>query len=160
VKRRVYLETSVISYLANRPSRDVVVAGRQQLTHTWWESRRPAFDLVISQVVLDEVGAGDQEASHRRVALVEGLPLLDMTTEAADLAGLLIERLALPPQAGADAAHVAVAAFHGVEFLLTWNVAHIANAALRRRVEEVCRAQGYNPPILCTPDELMGDDDV
>jgi predicted nucleic acid-binding protein len=160
VKRRVYIETSVISYLANRPSRDLVVAGRQQVTHTWWESRRPVFDLVISQVVLDEVGAGDQEAARRRLALVEGLPLLDMTTEAAELAASLIERLGLPRQASADAAHVAVAAVHGVEFLVTWNVAHIANAALRRRVEDVCRAQGHTPPILCTPDELMEDPDV
>lgn len=160
MKRRVYLETSVISYLANRPSRDVVVAGRQQLTHTWWESRRLAFELVISQVVLDEVGAGDQEAALRRLALVEGVPLLDVTTEAADLAARLIERVGLPPQASADAAHVAIAAVHGVEFVLTWNVAHIANATLRRRVEEVCRAYGHNPPILCTPDELMEDADA
>jgi len=79
--------------------------------------------------------------------------------DAADLAALLIERLGLPPQASADAAHVA-AAVHEVEFLVTWNVAHIANAALRRRVEDVCRAQGYTPPILCTPDELMEDPDV
>jgi len=91
---------------------------------------------------------------------IEGLPLLDMTTEAVELAALLLDRLALPPQAAADAAHVAVAAVHGVEFVLTWNVAHIANAALRRRVEEVCRAQGYEPPILCTPDELMEDPDA
>lgn len=160
MKRRVYLETSVISYLANRPSRDVVVAGRQQLTHTWWESRRLAFELVISQVVLDEVGAGDQEAALRRLALVDGLPLLDVTTEAADLAARLIERVGLPPQAGADAAHVAIAAVHSVEFLLTWNVTHIANATLRRRVEDVCRAHGYHPPILCTPDELMEDADA
>ena len=160
MKRRVYLETSVVSYLANRPSRDLVVAGRQQLTHTWWEVRRPTFDLVISQVVLDEVGAGDQDAARRRLAFIEGLPLLDVTTEAAELAATLIERVPLPPQAAADAAHVAVATFHGVDFLMTWNVAHIANATLRRRVEDICRAQGYSAPILCTPDELMEDADA
>jgi hypothetical protein len=160
VNRRVYIETSVISYLASRPSRDVVVAGRQQLTHTWWETRRSAFDLVISQVVLDEVRAGDPEVAERRLALTTGLPLLDMTADVAELAATLIDRVPLPTPAAADAAHMAVAAYHGVDFLLTWNVAHIANAALRRRVEDVCRALGYVAPILCTPDELMEDSDV
>jgi hypothetical protein len=160
VKRRVYIETTVISYLASRPSRDVVVAGRQQLTHTWWERRRSGFDLVISQVVLDEARAGDPDAAGHRLALTAGLPLLDMTPEVGTLAATLIEQVPLPSQAAADAAHIAVAACHGVEFVLTWNVAHIANAVLRRRVEAVCRAQGYAAPILCTPDELMEDPDV
>ena len=159
MKRRVYIETSVVSYLASRPSRDVIVAGRQQLTHTWWEVRRPVFDLVISQVVLDEVRAGDPEAAQRRLAFLADVPSLDVTTEAAELAAISIERVPLPTQAAADAAHMAVAAYHGIEFLLTWNVAHIANATLRRRVENVCRDQGYGPPVLCTPDELMEDAD-
>jgi predicted nucleic acid-binding protein len=155
VRHRVYIETSVISYLASRPSRDLVVAGRQQTTHRWWEERRAAFDLCISQVVLDEVRAGDPEAARRRSVLVADLPLLDVTPDVAELAATLIERLPLPPQAAADAAHIAVAAYHGVDFLLTWNVAHIANAALRRRVEDICTLRGYTVPILCTPDELM-----
>ena len=157
MKRRVYIETSVVSYLASRPSRDLVVAGRQQLTHTWWEVRRPVFDLVISQVVLDEVRAGDPDAAQRRLAFIVDLPSLDVTTEAAELAATLIERVPLPTQAAADAAHMAVAAYHGVDFLMTWNVTHIANASLRRRVEDVCRDLGYGAPILCTPDELMED---
>ena len=158
MKRRVYIETSIVSYLASRPSRDVVSAGRQQLTHSWWEMRRPVFDLVISELVLKEVRAGDSGAAARRMAFVANLPLLDITEQATELAATLIERVPLPPQAAVDAAHIAVAAYHGVDFLLTWNVAHIANAALRRRVEDVCRAQGYQAPILCTPDELMEDD--
>ena len=137
MKRRVYIETSVVSYLASRPSRDVVSAGRQQLTHAWWEIRRPVFDLAISQVVLNEVRAGDPRAAERRLAFIAELPLLDITDEATELAATLIEQVPLPPQASVDAAHIAVAAYHGVDFLLTWNVAHIANAALRRRVEEV-----------------------
>jgi hypothetical protein len=160
VKRRVYVETSVISYLTSRPSRDLVVAGRQQLTHTWWETRRPAFDLVVSQIVLDEIRAGDSDAAERRLASIAGLPLLDVTTEVGELAAALIERVPLPVQAAPDAAHIAIAACHSVEFVLTWNVAHIANAALRRRVEAVCRAEGYVAPILCTPDELMEASDV
>ena len=159
MKRRVYIETSVVSYLASRPSRDVVVAGRQQLTHTWWEVRRPVFDLVISQVVLDEVRAGDPDAAHRRLTFIADLPSLDVTAEAAELAATLIDRVPLPTQAAADAVHIAVAAYHGVDFLMTWNVAHIANTTRRRRVEDVCRDQGYGAPILCTPDELMEDAD-
>lgn len=157
MKRRVYIETSVVSYLASRPSRDLVVAGRQQLTHAWWEARRPAFDLVISQVVLDEVRAGDPDAAQRRLAFIADLPLLDVTTATAELAATLIGRVPLPTHAAADAVHMAVAAFHGVDFLMTWNVPHIANATLRRRVEDICREQGYGAPILCTPDELMED---
>ena len=159
MKRRVYVETSVISYLASRPSHDLVAAGRQQLTHTWWERRRRSFDLVISQVVLDEVRAGDPDAARRRIAFIADLPMLDVTAETAELAATLIEQVPLPAQAAADAAHIAVAAYHGIDFVLTWNVAHIANAAFRRRVESVCREQGYEAPILCTPDELMEDAD-
>ena len=157
MKRRVYVETTIVSYLASRPSRDVVVAGRQQVTHRWWEARRPDFDLVVSQVVLDEIRAGDPEAAARRLDIVVGLLLLDMTPEVAEFAAQLIERVPLPLQAAADAAHMAVAAYHRVDFVMTWNVAHIANAVLRRRVEDICRAAGYDAPILCTPDELMED---
>ena len=148
-----------MSYLASRASRDVVVAGRQQVTHRWWEVRRPDFDLVVSQVVLDEIRAGDPEAAARRLEFVTGLPLLDVTPAVAEFAAQLIERVPLPAQAAADAAHMAVAACHGIDFVLTWNVSHIANAILRRRVEHVCRAAGYDAPVLCTPDELMEDFD-
>jgi predicted nucleic acid-binding protein len=155
--RSVYAETSIISYLAARPSRDLIVAARQQVTHAWWRDRRPVFDLYISQIVLDEVRGGDSEAAERRVALLAGLPVLDITPEVAGLAAALIARVPLPPRAGADAVHIAVAAYHGIDFLLTWNSAHIANAELRPRVEQVCRESGYQPPVLCTPDELMGE---
>ncbi|MBM3818406.1 MAG: type II toxin-antitoxin system VapC family toxin [Acidimicrobiia bacterium] len=155
MKRRVYIETTIVSYLTSRSSRDVVVAGRQQLTHRWWEVRRPNFDVVVSQVVLDEIQAGDPEAAKRRLDLVAPIPLLEVTPEMLEFAAHLLERVPLSQQAAVDATHVAVAAHHRVEFLLTWNVAHLANAVLRRRVEAVCRAAGFEPPVLCTPDELM-----
>ncbi len=145
----VYVETSIISYLAARPSRDLIVAARQQVTHTWWRERRPAFELCVSQVVLDE----------RRTAFAAGIPVLDITPEVADLAAALIQRVPLPPRAGADAAHIAAAAYHRIGFLMTWNSTHIANAELRPRVEQVCRENGYPAPVLCTPDELMGGSD-
>lgn len=155
----VYVETSILSYLAARPSRDLVVAARQQVTHTWWRERRPAFDLYVSQVVLDEILAGDPDAAERRAALAAGIPLLDIPPDVADLAAALIRGVPLPTAAGADAAHIATAAYHRIDFLMTWNSTHIANAELRPRIEHVCRESGYSPPVLCTPDELMGGSD-
>jgi predicted nucleic acid-binding protein len=159
VRSSVYVETSIISYLAARPSRDLIVAARQQMTHTWWRERRPAFDLYVSQVVLDEILAGDPDAAEHRAALGAGIPVLDITPEVADLAAALIQRIPLPPRAGADAAHIAAAAYHRIGFVMTWNSTHIANAELRPRVEHVCRENGYPAPVLCTPDELMGGND-
>lgn len=154
---RVYVETSVISYLAARPSRDLITAARQQLTHEWWRLRRAEFEVYISQLVLDEAAAGDPEAAARRIAILAGLPLLDVTPEAVALARRLLELARLPEQAGADALHIAAAACHGMDYLLTWNSTHIANATFRPRIERACRTQGYDAPVLCTPDELMGE---
>jgi predicted nucleic acid-binding protein len=155
---RVYVETSVISYLAARPSRDLVTAARQQITHDWWRRRRPHFEVFVSQLVLDEARAGDPEAATRRADLLVDLPLVEITSVAVGLARRLIEAAGLPQRAGADALHIATAACHGLEYLLTWNAAHIANAEYRPRVERTCRAHGYEPPALCTPDELMGEE--
>lgn len=153
----LYLETSILSYLAARPSRDVVTAARQQVARDWWVTRRGGFDLVISQAVLAEAAAGDPEEAGRRLGLVAGLPLLDLTSEAAALAQRLQALAAFPARAAADALHVALAAAHGMDYLLTWNLRHIANAERRPRIERACRAAGYRPPVICTPDELMGE---
>lgn len=154
--RTVYLETSIISYLVARPSRDLVTAARQQLTREWWGQRRALFDVYVSEAVIAEARAGDSDAAARRLAILADVPLLEITPEVTRLAGLLAKALQLPRQAAADAVHVATAACHGMEFLLTWNSTHIANAELRPTIEEVSRNGGYTPPILCTPDELMG----
>ena len=156
MRRTVYVETSIFSYLAGRQSRDLIVAARQQRTHTWWRTRRAAFDLYVSQVVIDEAKAGDPQPAATRAGFLAGVPTLDMPEGVADLAAALIEGVPLPRKASADAAHIAVAAYHQIDFLLTWNLAHIANAELRPQIEAVCRASGYSVPILCTPDELMG----
>lgn len=147
-----------MSYLAARPSRDLIVAARQQLTHEWWLERRAAFDIYASQLVLDEAAAGDPEAAARRMALLRELPLLDVTEAAIALAQRLVLEVPLPQSAGADAVHIAIAAVNGIDFLVTWNLAHIASAEHRPRVERSCRRHGYEPPVLCTPDELMGGD--
>lgn len=157
MRRRVYIETSIISYLAARPSRDLITAAHQQITHSWWRQRRPRFDLVVSQLVLEEAAAGDPDAAQRRSALLEDLPLVEIDSDVTSLAEELIEKLPLPRRAGADALHIAAATCAGVDFLLTWNCAHIANAELRPGIEKVCREQGYAAPVLCTPDEFMGE---
>jgi predicted nucleic acid-binding protein len=156
VARTVYLETSIISYLAARPSRDLVTAARQELTREWWGRRRALFDVYVSEAVIAEARLGDSDAAARRLAIMTDLPLLGITPEVTRLAGALAKALRLPKQAAADAVHVATAACHGIEFLLTWNSTQIANAELRPTIDEVARNNGYTPPILCTPDELMG----
>jgi len=157
MKPKVYVETTVISYLTARPSRDVVVAGHQQTTHEWWRTCRDRFDLVASQLVLGEVSEGDPEAARERVAVVEKLSLLGVTVEASALARQLVEAAAIPAKAAQDAMHLSVAVTNGVSYLVTWNCRHLANAVLRAKIEEACRAAGYEPVVICTPEELLED---
>ena len=157
MKQKVYIETSVISYLTARPSRDLITAAHQQLTLDWWEDRRADFDLYVSQLVMREASAGDEEAAKRRLTVIEEIPLLELNEEAVALARSLIEEGPLPEKASEDALHIAVATVHGMDFLLTWNCKHIANAQMRNLITEVCRSQGYEPPITCTPEELLGE---
>jgi len=148
---RVYVETTVISYLTALPSRDIVQAAHQQITCEWWE-RRNRFDLFVSEAVLEEAGRGDAEAATRRLAALEGILVLEVGPEVLGLADQLVRSSAIP---AIDAVHIAVAVINGMHYLLTWNCAHIANAALRGRIEETCRGVGLAPPIICTPEELM-----
>jgi hypothetical protein len=159
MKASVYLETSVISYLAARPSRDLIVAAHQQITVEWWEVR-DSWELSISALVVSEAGSGDGEAAGRRLALLQRLPLLTLNDAALDLTEQLLAKAALPAKAREDALHIAIAAVHGMDYLLTWNCKHIANAVKRPTIEAVCETSGYRPPIICTPEELLGDRDV
>jgi predicted nucleic acid-binding protein len=156
VSASVYLETSIVSYLTSRPSRDLIAAGHQQLTHEWWRVRRPTFRLFVSELVLQEAGRGDAEFAAKRLGILHELPQLEIRPDALGLARTLIEHGPLPTTAAADALHIAIAAAHGMEYLLTWNCKHIANAEIRPSIERVCRDEGYEPPVLCTPGELMG----
>lgn len=150
----MYLETSVISYLVGRLSRDVIVLGNQELTREWWASRRGEYTLFISEVVIGEAGIGAPEVARQRLLLAQELPLLAVTEEAERLAPLLLRSAGLAPNAETDALHMAVAAVHGMDYLLWWNCKHIANAAIRRAIERQCRLSGYEPPVICTPQEL------
>lgn len=156
VKPAVYLETSVISYLAGRKSRDLLTAAHQQVTHLWWRNRRSSFQMFVSQLVYDECSAGDAEAARSRAEFLADIPLLDMDSEVLELARHIAHAIPLPAKAAADALHIAVAVRHGVDYLLTWNCAHIANAELRPQIEQACIERGYAPAILCTPEELIG----
>jgi hypothetical protein len=156
MKPKVYIETTIPSYLAGRPSRDLVIAGNQEITREWWDERRAEFELCISQFVLDEAGLGDREAVRRRIDILAGLSELEITDEAARLAERLIREGVVPQKAATDAAHIAVAAVHEVDYLLTWNCKHIANAEIMRKMYRLCKAEGFNCPVICTPAELMG----
>jgi hypothetical protein len=155
MRERVYIETTFVSYLTARPSRDVVIAGHQQITHEWWDTRRQSYELCVSQLVLGEAGAGDLQAAQERLEVLNDVTLLETTAEALALAKELIQAGALPAKAADDALHIAVAATNGVPFLLTWNCRHLANATMRPQIESVCVAKGLKAPIICTPEELL-----
>ncbi len=152
---RVYLETTVVSYLTARPNRDVVIAGHQQITHEWWDTRKGNYELCVSQLVLDEAGAGDVQAAQERLMALQAVLVLETTTQALELAKELLQAGALPGKAADDALHIAVAATKAVPYLLTWNCRHLANAAMRSIIEAVCAAKGFKAPIICTPEELL-----
>ncbi len=155
--RSVYLETTVVSYLAARPSRDIVVRAHQRLTRAWWQERRAEFDLYISPLVQREARMGIRLLARRRVRMLRGIPLLAVTPEGIALARLLVRRGPIPKRAEVDALHIATAAVHGIDYLLTWNCRHIANALMRSGIEALCRTAGFEPPIMCTPEELAGE---
>ncbi len=157
MKASLYIETTIAGYLTGKPSRDIIVAARQQITSEWWARRRPAFDVYISQIVVDEAGEGDQEAARRRLSAIEDLPLLAINAEVIRLTQSLLRARILPRKAARDAAHIAVTSVHGVGFLMTWNCVHLANAEIFEDVEAVCRLEGYKSPVICTPEELMGE---
>ena len=153
----VYLETTVISYLTGRPSRNLRVVAHQEITIDWWTRRRMRFELYVSRLVIDEAAAGDVEAATRRLVTLNDIPRLELTESASILAANLVTEGAIPREATEDALHVAVAAAHGMDYLLTWNCRHIANAAMRNRIADVCAAAGLEAPVICTPEELLED---
>ena len=157
MKPKVYIETSIVSYLTAQPSRDIVTAARQQITREWWLTRRPNFDLYVSEFVLGEAVLGDSAASSLRLDALAGIPELRLAEDVPALAEELLRRGPLPQKAAVDALHIAAAVSGGLDYLLTWNFKHLANAAMRARIDGVCRELGYEPCIICTPEELLED---
>jgi hypothetical protein len=152
----VYIETTFVSYLVSRPSRDLLVAGHQQATRDWWDERRREFDCYVSQVVLGEAFAGDPDEAKRRMEMLADFPVLEITEETESLAEAIMNSGAIPLRAVRDAAHIAIATVSQMDYLLTWNCKHLANAQIIRRVAVTCNQEGYNMPVICTPEELMG----
>ena len=155
MKPKVYIETSIVSYLTARSSNDIRAMANQNTTTEWWENQRLKFDLLVSEFVIAEASLGHTDAAQRRLAAIAEVAVLEATEEVRVLGQLLIKQGAIPPKAEIDAYHVAMAAVNGIEYLLTWNCTHIANAFMRPKIEAICRANGYEPPIICTPQELM-----
>ena len=155
MKPRLYVETSVVSYLTARPSNNLITAGRQQLTRRWWEDERDGYDLFISEFVSSEASDGDPGAAQLRLDALAGIPEVELPADAETLIRELVEPGPIPVKAALDASHIAAAVAGGADFLLTWNFKHLANAALRKRIDQICRSRGYDPPVICTPDELF-----
>jgi hypothetical protein len=153
----VYVETSVISYLTAPLSRDLVIAAHQQITHAWWDHRRTRFKLYASQLVLTEASKGDESAAKKRLDVLQEISLLELKTEATNLADIFIRQKTISKRMSEDMLHIAIATVHGLDYLLTWNCKHIANAEIHKKIGKICIKAGYEMPTICTPEELMGE---
>ncbi|NUM54758.1 MAG: type II toxin-antitoxin system VapC family toxin [Candidatus Hydrogenedentes bacterium] len=158
MKSRVYIESTIFSYLAARPSRDPIIKAHQVITRQWWDTQRKYFKFVISEQVLREIEAGDRAAARRRIELTVGMPVLDVNDEVMALARRLVLKRIVPATFMGDATHIAAATVYGAAYLVTWNCRHIANAELRTAIDRLCRNGGYSPCIICTPEELIVDE--
>lgn len=153
-----YIETTIPSLYTGRPSQRFVEAARQSLTKVWWDDRRHEFDLVCSQTVLDECGEGDPEMAEKRLDLLAGIPLLELTDDVDSIARQLLARQIIPSKAADDAVHIAVASVHRVDYLVTWNCKHLANPRNWRGISDCVASFGYRATVICTPEDLIGDD--
>lgn len=156
MRRKVYIETSVVSYFTARPSRDLVVAARQEATRELWPRLLDAFDAHISALVYLEAGRGNPEEAERRLQAIKPFPMLDIDDETRALAARIIEGTGIPERYPEDALHIAVAATNGMELVVTWSFAHINNPFTRFVIRQILETEGYRPPEICSPDELLG----
>jgi len=155
--KSVYIESSVISYITARPSRDIVTSARQTITVEWWEEYRNTFEIFVSELVIEEIGSGDSAAANRRLSVIDKIPILEATENSITLAKALITENAVPKSSTEDAIHISIAAVQNIDFLLTWNFKHINNANTRDRISLVISHQGYTCPVLCSPEELINE---
>ena len=159
MKKSVYIETSIPGYLTARPSRDVRAAAWQQITTQWWDDARDQYELFTSALVIAEASDGHPDAAARRLEVLQGIAKLVIDEEIQAFSEKLIAEGGIPELAKADALHVAVAAVHGMDYLLTWNCRHIDNATKKPIIRAICAASGYSCPEICTPMELLPEDD-
>jgi predicted nucleic acid-binding protein len=153
----VYIETSILGYLTARATKNLIIAANIEVTRDWWESRKNDFTLYISQVVLDEVAQGDAEIAVQRLELIQNLPLLELNENVSKLAAQFLQKSNLPLRASDDTTHIAAATVYGLDYLLTWNCKHIANAQIQKKLSQISAEFGYELPTICTPYELLGE---
>ena len=159
MKPSVYLETSVISYCASEGARDIVILGKQTVTKEWWKSQIMAFSPFLSTIVLEEIQRGNPKMAKARSRLVDGIPVLGVNPEILDLAERVFKEIQLPRKAQADALHIAIPSVFQIDFLLTWNCAHIANPFIQRQLRKIIEKSGFSFPVICTPQELLENND-
>jgi hypothetical protein len=155
IKSSLYLETTIPSYLTAKQSRDIIQTARQQITTEWWDIRLNDFDIFISQVVIDEASEGDTVASTKRMEAIKTFPLLEITEEVINLVDKIIIEKIIPAKAIRDALHIAVATYHEMSYLLSWNCKHISNAEIIKRLRKTVDDEGFELPVICTPEELL-----
>lgn len=156
--KTVYIETSILGYLRNRPSSQIINAARQLLTRKWWNEERHNFETVVSQYVIDEAADGDKHLAEDRLAMIEGVPVLPHDPLIVELAQKIMAFGILPTKAEVDALHISTVAVHQIDYLLTWNCKHIANARILPKIHNLLIEQGIPIPIICTPEEFVGDE--
>ena len=160
MNKSVYIESSVISYLTARPSRDLVIAGHQAVTAEWWDDRRTRYDVYVSPLVVEEISASDTSAAAERLRVIADIPSVAVAADAESLASALLAANAVPANSARDALHIAIAATQGIDYLITWNFKHINNASTRTMVINAVSDFALDCPVLCSPEELMGEDDA
>ena len=156
-QQTVYIETSVVSYLTARLSHDLIMAAHQKITFDWWENRRSHFDLYTSELVIQEAGRGDPQAAKKRLNILPNLPLLDINEDVQKLVEIFLTRQVIPTKVREDAIHISIAIVYGIDYLLTWNCKHIANVEIQKVITKISNEAGYEIPIFCTPEVLMGE---
>ncbi len=157
MKQKVYIETSVVSYLSGRISRDVIIVGRQEITREIWPLLIEHFDCYISALVREEIERGDPGAAASRLATLKEIDTLTTSDEARDLAKAIVVNGLIPSRFPEDALHIAIAAMHGLDYVLTWNFKHLNNVQTKVKIADFIEDCGYEPPLVCSPDELFGD---
>ncbi len=154
-KKKVYVETTIVSDATALPTNDLALVGRQVATREWWKIAIEQFELFSSPIVRREADKGDAEAAKRRVDALKGLPELTLTGEAGFLAQKLVEEKAVPARFKEDALHIAIAAVERMVYLVSWNFRHITNAQMIPKIKKVCADCGYTCPEICTPQMLQ-----
>lgn len=154
-KAKLYLETSVVSYLTSNPSSDTIALARQEITRYWWDQHIDDYTVYISSAVLGESSQGDKKAARRRLEILEKYPVLPLSSQVEYVAEFYHEKGIVPFSNPGDALHLAFASIYGIEILATWNFKHLANVWVRRQLREINLHLSLPTPIICTPDELM-----